>query len=84
MNEKNSNWGIIVVFHFFIGISKLIDLWTSHLQMMNRLEPMFYNQNGRWMGTPKRVNETHLYHEYNPFISLGIDGRGITYPLMTY
>ena len=33
-------------------------LWL-YLQMMNRLEPLFYNGTGRQKGIPKGVDETH-------------------------
>ena len=38
----------------------LKSFWTSHLQMMNRLEPLFENWTGRWKGIPKDVDETNL------------------------
>ena len=37
----------------------LKSLWTSHLQMMNGLEPLFYNWTGRQKGISKGVDETH-------------------------
>ena len=42
----------------------LKSFWTSHLKMMNGLEPLFYNWTGRRKGIPKGVNETHpwLFH----------------------
>ena len=33
---------------------------TSHLQMMNRLEPLFSNWTDRQKGIPKGVDETQL------------------------
>ena len=37
----------------------LKSLWTSHMQMMNGLEPLFKNWTGRRKGIPKGVDETH-------------------------
>ena len=36
----------------------LKSFWTSHLQMMNKLEPLFYYGTGRWKNIPKDVDET--------------------------
>ena len=44
----------------------LKSFYTSYLQMMNRLEPLFLNWTGRREGTPKGVDETHH------IVSLGI------------
>ena len=38
----------------------LKSFWTSHLQMMNRLEPLFENWTGRSKRIPKDVDETNL------------------------
>ena len=35
---------------------------TSHLQMMNGPEPLFYNWTGRQKEKPKFVDETHLWN----------------------
>ena len=37
----------------------LKSFWTSHLQIMNGLEPLFYNCSGSRKGIPKGVDETH-------------------------
>ena len=37
---------------------------TSHLQMMNRLELLFYNGTARSKGMPKSVDETHQWLEH--------------------
>jgi hypothetical protein len=43
----------------------LISFWTSHLQMMNGLEPQFSNWTGRQKGIPKGVNENHQGLSFN-------------------
>ena len=43
----------------------LKSFWTSHLQMMNGLEPIFKNWTGRRKGVPKGVDETHLCYSLN-------------------
>ena len=56
-----------ILFHVKTTINKfwndaemlMKSFWTSHLQMLNGLEPLFYNWTCRWKGILKGVDETH-------------------------
>ena len=52
----------------------LTSFWTSHLQMINRLEPLFQIGTGRQKGIPKGVDETHQFQCMPWFFSGLLDG----------
>ena len=51
----------------------LKSFWTSHLQMMNVLEPLFCNWTGRQKGIPNGVDEIQPCRELWPKVFYSLD-----------